>query len=742
MKRIFLLLGMLFGCTQFLHAQVSVTGGSTAQQMAQMLVGQGVVITNPTLNGACPTDARGKFNFNGNPSAIGIDSGIVLSSGRVVNNGGAFGVANPVGTFASTSWNNPGDPDLNTILANSGSNITTNDACVLEFDFIPSGDTVKFDYVFGSEEYPEYACGSVNDAFGFVISGPGLPAGINNMALVPGTNIPISINSVNMAPAGMLFGQIGNCNAMGAGSPFAMYYVDNQGAGGQHIVYDGFTTVLQAISPVIPCNTYHLKIAIADGGDWSYDSGVFIKAGSLMTTSIKLTPTTGGGQNDNQAHSVRGCKPAKLAFGRSTCDSTVPLTYHLYIAGTAVNGVDYEYLPDTFTVPANTNTDTLLVKALNVQYPPGTPRYAIIGVYHPDSVALGVPNPPIVSQDTVWIYDSLYVNILSNPVTVCPRTEVHIDADIAPGLNYSWTPAALIEDPSLVDITVKPSVTTPYTITVTQPGAPATCPPVKRTYIVNVEPIPQIILTKDSTVCLSDSLNLNVYARPGDIDYTWNWQPSAYLRDNFSPNNKFFAPVGDYKYVVTATTPVAHCSNSDSMLIHVVPPFVFESVTPHDTVINYGDQIQLSSESEAIYWLWSPGTYLSDPLARDPYAAPLENMHYTLIGINQYGCKDTAEINIAVVYQSNSGMPNAFSPNGDGLNDIFKIEMLEYDKITEFRIFNRWGRQVFETNNPNKGWDGSISGQPAPADVYYYQVKITLPNGTQKVIKGDVTLIR
>lgn len=743
MKRIFLLLGLLCSYTPFLHAQITVAPGSTAQQMAQMLVGQGVVISNPTLNGACPTDARGKFNFNGNASDIGIDSGIVLSSGRVVNGAGASGVANPVGTFATSSFGNPGDPDLETILANSGSNISTYDACILEFDFVPSGDTVKFDYVFGSEEYPEYACATVNDVFGFIISGPNLPtATINNMALIPGTNIPISINSVNMAPTGMLYGVIGNCNAMGTGSPFATYYVDNMGMGGQHIVYDGFTKVLQAVSPVTPCNTYHLKIAIADGGDGSYDSGVFIKAGSLMTTSIKLTPATGGGQNDTVAHSVRGCKPAKLAFGRTTCDSTVSLTYHLYIAGNAVNGVDYQYLPDTFMIPANTNTDTLLVKALNVQYPPSTPLYVVIGVYHPDSVAAGVPNPPIVSRDTVWIYDSLYVDILTEPQTICPRETVNIEADVAAGLHYEWTPAALIEDPYTLNIVVKPSVTTPYTITVTQPGAPATCPPVKRTYVVTVEPIPQILLSKDSTVCLSDSLNLNIYALPSTINYTWTWAPATYLRDNFSPNNKFFAPVGDYKYVVTATTPVAHCSNKDSMMIHVVPPFTFDMVTPKDTLINYGDQIQLSSESEAIYWIWSPSTYLSDALAREPYATPLENMQYSLIGINQYGCKDTALVNIRVEYNTNSGMPNAFSPNGDGLNDVFKIANLRYDKMTEFRIFNRWGRQVFETNVPTQGWDGTIKGEPAPTDVYYYSIKITLPGGEQKVLKGDVTLLR
>lgn len=733
------------------HSQVTVTDGHTAQQLAEMLVGQGVQISNPTLNGTCPTTARGKFDFT-SPSLIGIDSGIVLTCGRVVTSGTDFGVNATYNDFANNQFPPgfpmaPGDPQL-TMLSNqyTGATTQTYDACVLEFDFIPSGDTVKFDYVFASEEYNCPTCGgfgwnyncSINDVFGFFISGPGYTSP-TNIALVPGTNVMVGVSTVNDGTGGGGINDPCMLNTLGAG-PYTGYY--NSNAGGTIMSYTGYTDVFTATARVQPCLTYHLKLAIADYSDNAYDSGVFIKAGSLMTTSVKLTPATGGGQNNEHAHSVRGCKPAKIAFSRSTCDSTVSLTYQLQIGGTAVNGVDYEFLPNTFTIPANTNTDTMKIQGRLVQYPPGTPLSVIIGVYNPDSVAAGVPNPPIVSRDTIWIYDSLYVNIPTDPMTKCPRDTFRISAEFAEGLNFAWSPAALILNPSQQNIKAVPSVTTSYKITVTQPGAPATCPPVSRTYRAIVEPIPQISLVRERTECLPDSLNINLYAQPGDINYTWSWEPADYLRDNFSPNNKFYAPPGDYKYVVTATTPVAHCSNKDSMLIHVVPPFTFESVTPADTTIKYGDQIRLSSRSEAIYWRWDPVTYLNDPLAKEPIATPLEDMQYTLIGMNQYGCVDTALVKIKVVYDTRSGMANAFTPNGDGLNDVFKIQNLRFDKLTEFRVFNRWGRQVFETNVPSKGWDGTINGKPAEADVYYYLIKLTLPDGTPKVLKGNVTLIR
>lgn len=734
----FLLFACLLVSYNAVQAQVTVTGGYNATQLAQTLVGAGVVMLNATLNGQCPSEGAGtgtgKFSYGSNPSDIGIDSGIVLSSGN------ALAIPNPVGFFASAPFTGGfvGDADLNALLAASGSAVQSRDACVLEFDFVPAGDTIKFDYVFGSEEYPEFACSGFNDVFGFFITGPGI-TGSPSIALIPGTNIPVAINSVNMAPNGT-FNPISTCNAMGPGSPFNMYYVDNEGLGGPNMVYDGYTTVLTAITNVIPCDTYHLKLAIADGGDQSYDSGVFLKAGSLNSTGIKLTPESTDGGNDAEAHCIRGCKSGHFKFERAAVRPT-PLTIKYLIGGTAVNGTDYQSIADSIVIPANQTTVELEIKPLLVQFPSGT-KDVVLKVLSPYMCANG--NANIIDSATMYIYDSLFVNIPTPGVVVCPQTEITITAEIDPTLNFFWTPAALIPDPLPLGLTIhpKPSVPTTYTITVTQPGAPATCPPVKRSYFANVEPIPQIKLTKDTVLCLYDSIDLKVMALPTNVAYNWNWSPGSYLRDNFSANNKFFAPVGDYKYVVTATTPIANCSSKDSMILHVVPPFEFQSVTPSDTTIKYGDQIQLSSESDAIYWLWDPVTYLSDPLAREPYATPLESMLYTLIGINQYGCKDTALVRVNVEYASNSGMPNAFTPNGDGLNDVFKVQNIRFDKMTEFRVFNRWGKQVFYTTVPTEGWDGNINGEPAATDVYYYSVKLVLPGGIQKNFKGDVTLIR
>jgi gliding motility-associated-like protein len=731
MKKALLLLGILVSSHFGLRAQIDVVDNQTAQALAQTLVGQGVVLLNPVLN--CTGIANGKFRLVGGTTNLGIDSGIVLTSGRAMTVGSNEGVNGP-NTAAGPSQANgaPGDPDLNTVLAG----LLSKDRCNLEFDFVPAGDTVKFDYVFGSTEYQSFSCSGYNDIFGFFISGPGY-ATPRNIALIPGTNIPICVNSTTGVTTGPL------CTGMGPGSPFTAYYIPN--VGGATVTYFGFTTIYTAIASVIPCDTFHLKLAIADGSSGGFDdildSGVFLKAGSLNSTGIVLTPESTNGGDDTLAHCIRGCKSGFIKFARPSVRPT-PLTVKYLISGTAVNGVDYETIADSVVIPANQISTELEIKPKLTLTPTGT-KDIMIRALSPYTCGNGQAN--VIDTAIMYIFDSLYVNIPTPPVTVCPNTEVTITADIDSTLDYMWTPAALIPDPLPLGLTVhpRPTVTTAYSITVSQPGAPATCPSVKRTYIANVEPLPRIQLpTRDSTVCLGDSVDISIFSLPTGVNYQYNWSPSTYLRDATSANNKFFAPVGDYKYVITATTPIAGCSSQDSFMMHVVPPFEFESVTPTDTTIRYGDQIQLNSESEAIYWLWTPITYLSDPISKFPYARPLKSTQYTLVGINQYGCKDSALVNIKVEYMPNSGMPNAFSPNGDGLNDVFRIENLRFDKLTEFRVFNRYGQMVFETLNPEKGWDGTFNDKPAATDVYYYQVRLTLPDGTERAFKGDVTLIR
>jgi len=170
-----------------LRAQLVVSGNLTPEQLVtQILVGSGIQVSNVTSQGN--NFMRGSFS-NGHATNLGLDDGVVLSSGNTHQ------IPNSASYFASTGYSLPGDPTLNLISTGA-----THDASVLEFDFIPTADTLNFRYVFGSEEYPDYVGSQFNDAFAFFVNGP-QPNGLGqyvdyNIALIPGTNLPVTHNTM------------------------------------------------------------------------------------------------------------------------------------------------------------------------------------------------------------------------------------------------------------------------------------------------------------------------------------------------------------------------------------------------------------------------------------------------------------------------------------------------------------------------------------------------------------------
>lgn len=164
-------------------------------------------------------------------------------------------------------------------------------------------------------------------------------------------------------------------------------------------------------------------------------------------------------------------------------------------------------------------------------------------------------------------------------------------------------------------------------------------------------------------------------------------------------------------------------------------------VSPTDTLIKYGDSLRLNA-SGAISFLWWPTSLLDSAMLATPMARPLKPTLFTVIGINEYGCLDTGWVNVSIDFSMPDMVPNAFSPNGDGINDVFKIAGATYQKVREFNIFNRLGQRIFSTLDAGSGWDGTQKGTPCDAGTYYYLIKLDYPDGTTKTYKGDVALIR
>lgn len=258
MKKLYCFFVILAISCSFLRAQIVVIPDTNYVQIVNSFVLSGVTVSNVQYTGDYNT--IGLFS-GGGMTNLGLNDGIAMTTGSFDTNVNVA-VGSPVSNFSSYNNAGAGDPLLSSLVG-----MNTYNASVLEFDLVPVGNVLEFEYVFASEEYPEFVGSSFNDVFGFFISGPDTLSGMyvnENIALVPGTTLPIAINNVNP----------GLNNA---------YFVDNQTLNGQSIVFDGFTTVLTAQIYVIPSATYHLKMAIADVSDGVYDSAIFLKAQSMKS---------------------------------------------------------------------------------------------------------------------------------------------------------------------------------------------------------------------------------------------------------------------------------------------------------------------------------------------------------------------------------------------------------------------------------------------------------------------------
>jgi len=193
---------------------------------------------------------------------------------------------------------------------------------------------------------------------------------------------------------------------------------------------------------------------------------------------------------------------------------------------------------------------------------------------------------------------------------------------------------------------------------------------------------------------------------------------------------------GDYTLYIAA----GNCDTTLALAIDEFPKPTL-SLSPTDTTIFYGDTIQLQVSGAYIY-TWSPTAQLDTATKANPMAWPRKPTRYTVVGINQYGCRDEDYINVDINYSMPEFVPNAFSPNGDGNNDVFRLSGITHHKLSVFKIFNRYGQEIYNGTDPQQGWDGTHNGKPCDIGTYHYLIGITYPDGKTKTLKGDLTLIR
>lgn len=255
-------LSLLGAVNAFPITVTNLGGGVTATDLANSLLASASGITLVSASYTGSNAASGTFT-GGNASGVGIDSGIILTSGLTASLGGGF-----------TDDNGAAGDSLLTAIVGAG----TFNASILTITFIPTASNIQFGYVFASREYPEYVNSIFNDVFAFQVNGV-------NRALVPGTSVPVSINNVN-------------CGEPGATSPGpnptnCAQFRDNRSGAISSLDVGGFTNLFALTASVNPGVENVLRLAIADTSDEILDSAVFLQGGTLQTCGGPGLPACG-----------------------------------------------------------------------------------------------------------------------------------------------------------------------------------------------------------------------------------------------------------------------------------------------------------------------------------------------------------------------------------------------------------------------------------------------------------------
>lgn len=408
-----------FLITTFSIGQITVTNTQTPEELVNdVLVGAGVIISNVEFNHSVPlagaVQAQAGF-FDATGTDFPISSGVILATGNVRLAAGpndSGGATDNEGVAVD-----PNDIDLDAI-----GTATINNEAVLEFDFIPSGDSVVFKYIFASEEYHEFSTSMFNDVFGFFISGPGFAGpfefGAENLAIIPGTALPVTMNNLNNGSTNT--GPCMNCE----------FLVDN--GGGLDIQYDAYTVVLYARAEVVCGETYHIKMGIGDAGDTSLDSGVFLEASSFSSNGISVEIASVLGE----AALIEGCDSALVTFIRPSDADTIDLTVDFEIGGTAINGTDYDLLDESVFFPEGEDSVFIWIVPADDGIVEGTETVTIT------VEIINECGDTILSEATIEIIDPYDIEITTEDIFLDCEVDsllLTFETDGVPELDISWS---------------------------------------------------------------------------------------------------------------------------------------------------------------------------------------------------------------------------------------------------------------------------------------------------------------
>lgn len=336
--------------------------------------------------------------------------------------------------------------------------------------------------------------------------------------------------------------------------------------------------------------------------------------------------------------------------------------------------------------------------------------------------------------------DSVIVNVIDfvslsagNDTTICQTDGIQLNPQTN-GLTYSWSPVTGLSDPHILNPIATPLVNTTYTIT-SSVGKCST----KDNLTINVVPYPVVDAGLDTVICYGKTVQLNASMMAS----SFFWTPVNTL---LNPNtlNPIAGPQYTTQYFLTVSDTLG-CPKpvTDSILVQVTN--LLHPFAGNDTIIVAMQPLQLNATGGTIY-TWSPTIGMSDPNIGNPIVtlpSTIDSITYILKAATPEGCIGYDNIHITVFKTlPDIFVPSAFTPNGDGLNDIIKPILVGMKAFKYFRIFNRYGQEVFATTEIGKGWDGVFKGEKQASGTFVYQAEAVDYTGKTVSKKGTIVLIR
>ena len=395
-----------------------------------------------------------------------------------------------------------------------------------------------------------------------------------------------------------------------------------------------------------------------------------------------------------------------FAFGDGTNDTTMATTYQHYYGAPAFYYPSVQYTDNQGCV-AGVGGPVIKVIGADPFFALDRKKFCDSGIVYFTNYTIG--NDPVVTR--TWDFND------GSPTT----------SDVDP-IHYFQQPGTYL---------VSQTVTT-------QTGCTKTV-----TDSVKVYRTPDPYITGDSIGCLNEALNLQGVLAVPDTAITWKWTfgNNTFLStQNVSLN---FPTAGNYTVYLQATNALG-CTDTTSTILFV-PPIPSITIATNPVIpVSTGVTLPVTYGPDIISYTWKPIKNLSCIDCPNPYANPKFTTTYNIQVQDKYGCTNNKDITVTVVCNGlNYFIPNTFSPNGDGVNDVFAPRGIGLTRVNSMRIFNRWGELVYEKMNfmandrtPTGGWDGTYKGKPASPDVYVYIIEFVCENAAIVPVKGNVALVR